>query len=51
MNAEVITAESHSNIIHASHATRNCSQLLISGLMVLIGSGGSISSLGGFPFF
>jgi hypothetical protein len=40
MNAEVIAVERHSNMIDASHAARNCSQLLlrllIIGLMVLI---------------
>jgi hypothetical protein len=51
MSAEVITVESRSNIIDASHVMRNYSLLVIIGLMILIGSSGSIRSFGGFPFF
>jgi hypothetical protein len=43
--------ESHSNIIDASHAISNYSQLLVISLRILIGSGGGISSFGGFPLF
>jgi predicted histidine transporter YuiF (NhaC family) len=50
MSAEVITVESRSNIIDASHVIRNYSLLVIIGLMILIGSGSSISSFGGFPY-